>query len=82
MSSYLMYMLVTTQDLQYLSHEPWTENIIIYNHCPLLHKDKVLEDFRKVHDVFSGKLCFGMKSPLHHRLSPESQKLIKSFGIL
>ena len=72
MSSYLMYMLATTQDLQYLPHEPWTKNITIYNYCPSLHKDKALEDFRKVHDVFFGKLCFDMKSPSHYILSLES----------
>ena len=48
----------------------------------MLHKDKALEDFTMFHDVFSGKLCFELKSPLHHRLSLESQKLIQSFGSL
>ena len=82
MSSYLMYMLSTTQDLQHFPHEPWNESITIYNYCPLLYKDKFLEDFRNVHDVFSKKLCFNMKSSLYHRLSLESQRIIQSFGSL
>ena len=45
----------------------------------MLHKDKVLEDFTKDHDVFSRKLYFDMESPLHHKLSPQSQKIIQSF---
>ena len=48
----------------------------------MLHKDRALEDFRRVHDVFYGKLCFELKIPLEHRLSPESQKLIQSFSSL
>ena len=54
-------MLATTQDLQHFPHEPWTKDITICSYFPLLHKDKVLDDFTGVHDVFSGKLCFKMK---------------------
>ena len=53
MSSYLSYMLASTQYLRYLPHEPWAENITVYNYYLVLHRDKVLESFRKVHYTFS-----------------------------
>ena len=48
----------------------------------MLHRNKALDKFKKVHDIFYRRLCSEMKSPSHHRLSPESQKLIQSFGNL
>jgi hypothetical protein len=58
MSSYLMYMLVSTQDLHSLSNEPRMGNVPVYQCYPVLHRERAFENFRRVHDIFSGKLYF------------------------
>ena len=51
MASYLTYYIASICDLTPLPHGVCSEDITVFQYCPLLQKDKVLEDFRKVHDV-------------------------------
>ena len=46
----------------------------------MLHKDKALENFKKVHDIFSRRLCFEMKGSPHHKFSPKSLKLVQTYS--
>lgn len=46
----------------------------------MLHKDKVMKNFKKVHDIISKKLCFELNGSPLHRFFHESQKLIQSYG--
>ena len=52
----------------------------MYNYCLVLRKNKGLENFRKVHGIFSEKLCFEMIGSPHRRFSSESQKIVRSYG--
>ena len=51
MSSYLTYCISYVSKITSLSHESYNEEVTVYQYCPLLQRDKVLEDFRRPHDV-------------------------------
>ena len=51
MASYLTYCIACTCDLTSLPYGIWNEEMTVFQYCPSLQRDKVLEDFCKVHDV-------------------------------
>jgi hypothetical protein len=61
MASYLTYCIACTCDLTVLPHGVWSEQMTIFQYCPLLQKDRVLEDFCKVHDVLIGNVYLALK---------------------
>lgn len=61
MASYLTYCIACTCDLSSLPHEVWNEEMTIFQYCPLLQKDRVLEDFWKMHDVFLENIHMSLK---------------------
>ena len=77
MASYLTYCIACVCDLTPLPHEVWSEEIMVYQYCPLLQKDKVLESFRKVHDVLIENVHSVLNKTTMPRLSPEAQRLIQ-----
>ena len=79
MASYLTYYIACICDLTPLPHGVWNEEITVFQYCPLLQKDKVLEDFRKVHDVLMENVYVSLKKVLMPRLSPEAQRLIQQY---
>ena len=79
MASYLTYYIACVCDLIPLPHEVWSEEIIFFQYFPLLQKDRVLEDFRKVHDVLMENVYVSLKKVLMPRLSPEAQRLIQQY---
>ena len=80
MASYLTYCMACVCNLSPLPHEIWSEEIMVYQYCPLLQKDKVLENFRKVHDVFIEEVHLVLKKTPMPRLSPEAQRLVQQYG--
>ena len=76
MASYLTYCIACVSNLTSLPHEIWSQEITIYQYCPLLQKDKVLENFRKVHDALIESVHLALKKAPMPRLSSEAQKLI------
>ena len=51
MASYLTYSIACVSNITPLTHEVWNEKMMIYQYHPLLQRDNVLENFRKLHDV-------------------------------
>jgi len=80
MASYLTYCIACTCDVTPLPHGIWNEEIIVFQYCPLLQRDNVLEDFRKVHDVLLENVYVSLKKTRMPRLSPEAQKLVLQYG--
>ena len=80
MASYLTYCIACTCDLTPLPHGVWSEEITVFQYYPLLQKDRVLEDFRKVHDVLMENVYVSLKKVSMPRLSPEAQRLIQQYG--
>lgn len=80
MSSYLIYCITCVSNIIFLPHEPWSEDVTIYQYCPLLQKDKVLEEFRKTHDVLIESVYLNLRKVSMLRISPEAQKLIQMYG--
>ena len=76
MASYLTYCSVCTCDLTPLPHEIWNEEMFIFQYCPLLQRDNVLEDFSKVHDVLLDNIYASLKKTQMPRLSPKAQRLV------
>ena len=76
MASHLTYYITCVRNLTSLPHEIWSEEIIVYQYCSLLQKEKVLENFRKVHDVLIESIHLALKKTPMPRLSLEAQKLI------
>lgn len=81
MSSYLTYCLACVNDLTSIPQELWSEDITIYQYCPLLRKDRVLKYFRRVHHVFLGNVHLSLVKEPMQRVSPEAQRLIWNYGI-
>ena len=71
MASYLTYYIACVNNLTSLPHEIWSEEIIVYQYCSLLQKDKVLEFFRKLHDVLIETVHLALKKEPIPRLSSE-----------
>lgn len=80
MASYLTYCIACTYDLAALPHEVWNEEMTIFQYCPLLQKDRVLEDFRKVHDILFENIYLALEGVQMPRLSSESLKLVQYYG--
>ena len=80
MASYLTYYIAYVSDLSPLPHEVWNEEITVYQYFPLLQKDKVLENFREVHDVLIENMHLSLKKAPMSRLSSEAQKLVQQYG--
>ncbi len=76
MASYLTYCIACTCDLTPLPHGTWNEEMRVFQYCPLLQRDNVLEDFRKVHDVLLDNVHMSLKKMKMPRLSTEAQKLV------
>ena len=72
MASYLTYCIACSCDLTSLPHRIWNEEMTIFQYCPSLQKDKVLEDFRKVHDVLLDNIHMSLRRTQMSRLSPEA----------
>ena len=70
MASYLTYCIACTCDLTPLPHGTWSEEMSVFQYCPLLQRDNVLEDFRKVHDVLLDNIYVSLKKTKMLRLSP------------
>ena len=80
MTSYLTYCIAYTCDLTSLPHGVWNEEMIVFQYCPSLQKDNVLEDFRNVHDVLFESIYMSLKKRQMPRLSPKVQRLIQQYG--
>lgn len=80
MVSYLTYCMAFTCDLTPLPHGIWNEEMSIFQYFPLLQRDNVLEDFRKVHDVLLDNIYVSLKKTKMPRLSPEAQRLVLQYG--
>ena len=76
MASYLTYYIAYTCDLTPLPHGVWSGEMTVFQYCPLLQRDRVLEDFRKVHDLLIEKVYTSLKEMPMPRLSSEAQRLI------
>ena len=76
MASYLTYCIACTCDLTPLPHGIWNEEMTVFQYCPLLQRDNVLEDFCKVHDVLLGNIYTSLKKTQMLRLSLEAQRLV------
>ena len=72
MASYLTYCIACTCDLTSLPHGVWNKEMIVFQYCPSLQKDNVLEDFRKVHDVIFESVYMSLKKTQMPRLSPKA----------
>ena len=55
--------------------------MIVFQYCPLLQRDNVLEDFCKVHDVLLDNIYVSLRRTRMLRLSPEAQRLVQQYGI-
>lgn len=80
MASYLTYCIACVCDLTPLPHEVWNEEMTVYQYCPLLQRDRVLESFRKVHDVLIGNVYTTLKKEPMPRLFTDAQSLIQHYG--
>ena len=80
MASYITYCIACVSNITSLPPETWSEEITIYQYYPLLQKDRVLEDFRKVHDVLIESVHLALKKAPMPRLSLQAQKLIQNYG--
>lgn len=80
MASYLTYYISCTCDLTPLPHRVWSEEVTIFQYCPLLQKDRVLEDFRKVHDLLMENAFMSLNNMSMPKLSPKAQRLIQPYG--
>ena len=80
MASYLTYCIAYVSNITSLPYETSSEDVTIYQYCPLLQRDRVLEDFRKVHDVLIESVHLSLKKAPMLRLSLEAQKLIQNYG--
>lgn len=81
MSSFLTYCISCISNIASLPHEIWNEDVTVYQYCPLLQRDRVLENFRKTHDVLIESVHLNLKKVLTSRISPEAQRLIQTYGI-
>jgi hypothetical protein len=79
MASYLTYYIAYVSNIAPLTHEVWNEEMTIYQYYPLLQRDNVLENFRKVHDVLIESVYVTLKKAPMPRLSSEAQKLIQKY---
>ena len=61
MGSYLTYYIACTCNLTPLPYGVWSEEITIFQYCPLLQKDKVMKDFWKVHDILMESVYMSLK---------------------
>ena len=68
MASYLTYYISCVINITPLIHEVWSEEMTIYQYYPLLQKDNVLENFRKVHDVLIESVYLTLKKEPMPRL--------------
>jgi hypothetical protein len=64
MASYLTYYIACVSNLTSLPHEIWSEEITVHQYCPLIQKEKVLENFGKVHDVLIESVHLTLKRHL------------------
>lgn len=76
MASYLTYCIACTCDLTPLPHGIWNEEMFVFQYCPLLQRNNVLEYFRKVHDVHLDNIYLSLKKKKMPKLLPKAQKLI------
>jgi hypothetical protein len=79
MASYLTYCIACVSNPTSLPHEIGSEEITVYQYCPFIQKDKVLENFGKVHDVLIESVHLALKKASMPRLSSEAQKLIQHY---
>lgn len=61
MASYLTYYITCTCNLTSLPHGVWNEEVSIFQYFSLLQKDRVLKEFRKVHDVLLESFYLSLK---------------------
>ena len=80
MASYLTYCISCACDLTSFPDGIWNEEMIVFQYCPSLQKDKVMEDFRKVHDVLFENVYMSLKRTQMSRLSPEAKRLVQQYG--
>ena len=80
MASYLTYYISYTCNLTPLPHGVWSKERTIFQYCPLLQKDRILEAFWKVHDMLMESVYMSLKKMLMPRLSPKAQRLIWKYG--
>ena len=74
MSSYLTCCIVRVSNITSLLHGTLNEDVTIYQYCPLLQRDRVLEDFKKTHDVLIESVYLNLRKAPMSTISLETQK--------
>lgn len=81
MSSYLFYCLVCVRPCPGLHHAKWVDGMKIYDYHPHLQLHKCHEDFKRVHDVFAGRLIYELQGNVNKLLPDESMQLVSTYEI-
>lgn len=72
LSSFLIYTLAISKEWEGLPHMPWTDEMTIFQYYKDLQANVPCKEFRRVNDVFLGRLVFELQRHENSRLSQES----------
>ena len=80
MSSHLIYILAISKECEGIPHEPWIEDMKTYQYSKHLQAKKPSQEFRRINDVFLGRLVFKLKGKEKCRLLEEATQVIDTYG--
>ena len=80
-SSFLIYVLVESKEWEGLPHFPWMDEIPIYQYNNDLQEVELFKEFRRVNDVFLGKLVIELQGHDNNRISMEAIQVYVYFYI-
>ena len=71
---------MASKDWAYLPHAPWVDDMPIYQYYRDLQENTLCKEFKKVNDVFLGKLVFELQGRENDRMSEEAMQVVKIYG--
>jgi len=80
MSSYLFYCLASTRDWFDLPHEPLDESSKVYQYYSQLQRKNCYENYKRINDVFTGKMTYELTGNPGKRMTSEAMQLISIYG--
>ena len=71
---------MASKEWDYLPHAPWVDDMPIYQYYSDLQENTSCKEFKKVNDVFLGKLVFELQGRENDRMSEEAKQVVQIYG--